>query len=300
MQQLGQSPFALTEDNFFTSILRRNPNYKISLVKDFSTYYEHEWFQGFSSKLSFNHKRIEPTQYIPFQKISGADTLSLGDLKTSEITLNIRLAKNEKYLRGEFERLNLGTDQPIFNIFLTAGIKKIFQSEYEYYRISANLSHKIPLSPVGYFKYIIDAGQVFGSVPYPYLKLHEGNETYAFDKYAFNMMNYYEFASDRYISIYAEHHFQGFFLNKIPLLKKLELREVVSGKCLWGELSDKHQKVMLYPEGLYSLSKPYYEVSAGIENILKIFRVDAMWRLSYLDHENIDKFGFRITLQVVF
>ncbi|OFX85658.1 MAG: hypothetical protein A2W99_06255 [Bacteroidetes bacterium GWF2_33_16] len=300
MQQLGQSPFALTEDNFFTSILRRNPNYKISLVTDFNTYYEHEWFQGFSNKISFNHKRIEPTQYIPFQKIYGADTISTGDLKTSELTFNIRLAKNEKYLRGEFERLNLGTDQPILNIFLTAGLKNVFQSDYEYYKISANLSHKIPISPLGYFKYIIDAGQVFGIVPYPYLKLHEGNETYAFDKYAFNMMNYYEFASDRYISLYAEHHFQGFFLNKIPLLKKLELREVVSGKCLIGELSNKHQKVMLYPEGLYSLSKPYYEVSAGIENILKILRVDAMWRLSYLDHENIDKFGLRVTLQIVF
>jgi hypothetical protein len=65
-------------------------------------------------------------------------------------------------------------------------------------------------------------------------------------------------------------------------------------------LNNKHQNIMLYPEGLYSLSKPYYEVSAGIENILKIFRVDAMWRLSYLDHENIEKFGFRVTLQVVF
>lgn len=300
MQQLGQSMFALTEDNFFTSILRRNPNYKISLVDDYTAYYEHEWFQGFSSKLTLNHKRIEPTKYIPFERVAGVDTVSTGFLKNSELTLNIRLAKNEKYLRGEFERLNLGTDQPVLNIFLTAGVKNVFQSEYEYYKISLNLAHKIPISPLGYFKYIIDAGQVFGSVPYPLLKLHEGNETYAFDKYAFNMMNYYEFASDRYISLYAEHHFQGFFLNKIPLLKKLELREVVSGKVLLGELSNKHQKIMLYPEGLYSLSKPYYEASVGIENILKIFRVDVMWRLSYLDNENIDKFGLRVTIQVVF
>jgi len=300
MQQLGQSPNALTEDNFFTSILRRNPNYKLSLVNDFSTSYDHEWFQGFSNKLSFNYKQIEPTEYIPFQRLSGLDTLPLNNLTISEITLNIRYAQNEKYLRGEFERFSLGTSKPIFNIFFTVGLNNVLQSQYEYYKISANVSHKVPLSPFGYFKYIIDGGIVFGSVPYPLLKLHEGNETYAFDKYAFNMMNYYEFASDKYISIYAEQHFQGFFFNRIPLLKKLELREVVSGKFLYGELSKKHQNVMLYPEGLYSLSKPYYEVSAGIENILKIFRVDAMWRLSYLDHENIDRFGIRLAVQIVF
>ena len=300
MQQLGQSPFALTEDNFFTSILRRNPNYKISLVNDLNTHFEKEWFQGFSNTITFNHKRIEPSDYISFQKKVGNDTVFLDNLKTTELTLNIRLAKNEKYLRGEFERFNLGTDKPVLNIFLTAGLNNVLQSQYEYYKISASLSHKISIAPFGYFKYIVDAGQVFGSVPYPFLKLHEGNETYAFDKYAFNMMNYYEFASDRYISIYAEHHFQGYFLNKIPLLRKLELREVISGKWLYGELSDKHQEIMLFPDGLYKLDTPYYEASVGIENILKIFRIDAMWRLSYLDHENIQKFGIRATIQVVF
>ncbi len=71
IQQLGQSPNALTEDNFFTSILRRNPNYKLSMVNDFNTTFEKEWFQGLSNTLTFNYKSIEPTQYIPFQKVNG-------------------------------------------------------------------------------------------------------------------------------------------------------------------------------------------------------------------------------------
>ena len=166
--------------------------------------------------------------------------------------------------------------------------------------MSASLAHKVPISPFGYFKYILDAGQVFGNVPYPLLKLHEGNETYAFDRYAFNMMNYYEFASDRYVSLYAEHHFQGFFLNKIPLMRKLKLREVVSAKGLIGDLSNRHKSVMDFPAGLYHVNDPYFEASVGIENILKIFRVDAMWRLSYLDHDDIEKFGFRVLVQFVF
>lgn len=300
IQQLGQSPNALTEDNFFTSILRRNPNYKLTMVNDFSTFIEKEWFQGFSNKLTYNYKNIEPTEYIPFQKISLTDTLVFNDITTSELNLNIRLAKNEKYLRGEFERINLGTNDPVLNLYFTAGIKDFIGSDYEYYKLSASLAHKVPISPLGYFKYIIDAGQVFGSVPYPLLKLHEGNETYAFDRYAFNMMNYYEFASDKYLSVYAEHHFQGFFLNKIPLLRKLKWREVVSAKALIGELSSRHEEIMDFPDNLYEVNDPYVEASIGIENIFKLFRIDAMWRLSYLDHENIEKFGVRATVQIIF
>ena len=51
---------------------------------------------------------------------------------------------------------------------------------------------------------------------------------------------------------------------------------------------------------IYTLTKPYVEAALGVENIFKVLRVDALWRLSYLDHENIVKFGLRATFQVNF
>ncbi|NOQ26869.1 MAG: carboxypeptidase-like regulatory domain-containing protein [Bacteroidales bacterium] len=300
IQQLGKNPYSLTEDNIFSSILQRNPNYKLTMVNDIMTSFEKEWFQGFSNKLTFNYLSIEPTEYIPFQKSTPTDTIYYDDVTTSEIKLNIRFAKNEKYLRGEFERINLGTDAPVLNVNLTAGLKDVFGSDYEYYKVSVNFAHKIPVGTLGYFKYILDAGQVFGTVPYPLLKLHEGNESYAFYRYAFNMMNFYEFASDRYASLYLEHHFQGLLFNKIPLIRKLKWREVISAKGLIGDLSDRHESIVDFPQELYSLNDPYWEASVGIENIFKIFRVDAMWRLSYLDHDNIENFGLRVLVQFVF
>lgn len=300
IQQLGQSPNALTEDNIFTSILRRNPNYKLTMVNEFNAHIEKEWFQGLSNKVTFNYKSIEPTEYIPFRKSTSTDTTYFNNVTTSEIEFNFRFAKNEKFIRGEFESFSLGTDKPILNIHFTAGLKNIFNSQYEYYKLNISLAHKVPIGTFGYFKYILDAGQVFGTVPYPLLKLHEGNETYGFDRQAFNMMNYYEFASDRYVSLYAEHHFQGLFLNKIPLMRKLKWREVVAAKGLIGDLSNRHKSIMDFPDGLYQVNDPYLEASVGIENILKIFRVDAMWRLSYLDHDDIEKFGIRVLVQFVF
>ncbi|PLX13239.1 MAG: hypothetical protein C0597_11980 [Marinilabiliales bacterium] len=300
IQQLGQSPNALTEDNFFTSILRRNPNYKLTMVNDFSTTFEKEWFQGLITKLSYNYRDIEPSEYVKFQSATLTDTSFYNSVTTSEFTLNARYAKDEKFVRGSFNRLSLGTHSPIFMLELTAGVKNVFNSDFEYYKVNFSIEDKIHMGLFGHLRIIADAGKLYGTVPYPLLKLHEGNETYALDRYAYNMMNYYEFASDEYISLSLEQHFQGLFLNKIPLMRKLKWREVVSAKGIIGDLSDRHQSIMDYPEGLYKINKPYVEASIGIENILKIIRVDAMWRLSHLDNENIQKFGLRVGLQIVF
>ena len=280
------------------------------MVSEINLGVEKEWFQGLSNILTFTHRRIEPNEYVPFLLTEeGVGTpfdeqdpvkVDLGELKTTEVTLNFRFTRDEKILRGEFERMSLGTTKPVLNIFLTAGIKDVFESQYDYAKASFNFEHRVPVSPFGYFRYIVDGGWIFGSVPYPLFELHPGNETYVFYRHAFNMMNYYEFASDKYLSVYLAHHFQGLFLNRIPLVRRLQLREVVSFKGLIGSLDDSHRQVMDYPEGLHSLTKPYIEVSAGVENILKVFRIDAVWRLSYLDNKNVDKFGLRTTVQFTF
>lgn len=298
IEQLGQSEYALTEDNIITSFLRRNPNYKLTLVKEFKVGYSREWFHGFSNTISILQRRLYPTQYIPFVYSNGSGTLS--ELSTTTVSLNTRWYQGEKFLTGEFDRVSLGSDKPIINLNLTAGLKNVFNSKYEYYKANINLYYKVNINPFGYTRIILDGGKIFGTVPYPLLHLHEGNETYAFDRYAFNMMNYYEFASDQYISLFLEHHFQGLFLNRIPLFRKLKWREVVSGKGLIGSLDKKNLDVMQFPLGLTDVSKPYVEVSAGVENILKVIRVDAMWRLSYLNNPNIEKFGVRVGLQIIF
>jgi hypothetical protein len=166
--------------------------------------------------------------------------------------------------------------------------------------INLKISDKLETNPIGFLKFRVTLGKIFGTLPYPLLKLHEGNETYAYDPLSFNMMNYYEFVSDKYISLFAEQHFQGFFLNRIPLIRALHLREVVGCNILYGRLSDRNKTIMQFPEGLSGFSVPYYEASAGIENIFKILRIDALWRFSYLDHENVGPFGIRVSLQISF
>ncbi len=301
IRQLGKSENAFLDDNYLTSILRRNPNYKLTMVDQFNAYYEHEWALGFSNIIKFTHQTVYPTSYVPFGDIlPGNDTLSRSSVTSSEITLSTHFAYREKFVWGKFERTSLGSEYPTLDLDLTYSPKGLWGSQYEYYKIRLKISDKIELNPIGYLRYRITAGKIFGTLPYPLLKLHEGNETYAYDPLSFNMMNYYEFVSDEYASLWAEQHFMGFFLNRIPLLRRLHWREVVSCNILYGNLSNKNKAVMAFPEGLSALHQPYYEAGAGIENIFKLFRVDAIWRFSYLDHPHTSPFGIRASIQLSF
>ncbi|MBL0049895.1 MAG: carboxypeptidase-like regulatory domain-containing protein [Bacteroidetes bacterium] len=309
---LGQNANAFRQDNLFVTIFRRNPLSNLTRVEQYRGFYDKEWFSGFNTKLILTHRIMTPlgnTKYRYTENI--VDTFNIGNIKSSEIGINIRFAYGERFLDGEFDRVSLGTKSPIFQVQFTEGFKGVLESNYDYKKIVVNIDDRIRINPIGYTNYVLEYGKIFGKIPYPLLELHPGNETFAYDFYSFNLMNYFEFVSDEYASAKLVHHFDGFFLNRIPLLRKLKLREVASCRAVVGKVSAENREAILFPNNLYSLNKagytaslfehnkPYMEAGVGIENILKFFRVDAVWRLSYLDHPNIAKFGIRATVQVI-
>lgn len=309
MEQQGQGANVFREDNILSSALRRGPQKTLTLVNQMRIAYEHEYFQGFSNTFQFKIREYFPyeNQVLLTYEDFGVTHL-YSSFITSEFQLNTRYAYNEKYVMGEFERVSLGTKYPVINLTFSMGVKGLFGSQFNYQKIQLNISHWFNTYPVGYFSYIIDAGKIFGKLPYPLLKLHEGNQTFFFDETAFNLMNYYEFVSDQWISLSYTHYFDGFFLNKIPIMRRLKWREVAWGKGLLGFLKEENLHYMPFPQHLYTLDrnqdiyhlKPYIEAGVGIENIFKFIRIDAMWRLSYLDHPNISKFGIRMSMYLKF
>jgi len=299
-KQLGQSSNAFSEDNFLTSFLRRSPNKTLTMVEEHKGFIEREWFPGFSNKITLRHEIIYPVEAVPFQYFNNdVEPVPVKNIVSTEISLNTRYAKDEKFIYGEFTRLSLGTESPILEFNVSIGLHGFLGSDYDYLKLNASIEDKIEINPIGHLRYSLETGKIFGALPFPLLELHQGNETYAHDHLSFNMMNYYEFASDQYVSLWTEHHFQGLFLNKVPFIRNLKWREVISAKGVFGSLSDSHCSVLEFPDGLHRLTKPYYEAGFGIENIFKFFRIDALWRLSYLNHENIQPFGLRLKLQVL-
>lgn len=296
VEQLGQGDNAWRNDNILTSLLRRNPP-TLNGYEEFKGFYDREWFNGFSNRIEFNRREIWGLGDLNFRPESPtADSR----ITTSEVSFHTRFAYKEKFVSGEFERVSLGAELPILLARYSLGIKDLFNGEYAYQILRVNIQDKTVINPIGVSEWLVEGGKVWGDLPYPLLELHNGNESYTYDISAFNLMNYYEFVSDEYVSVSITHHFNGLFLNKIPLMRKLKWREVASFKGVAGNLRDANKEVLPFPEDLFTLSRPYYEAGLGIENILKVIRVDALWRLSYLDNPDVTPFGIRGTLQFAF
>lgn len=305
--QLGASENAFTTGNILSSIFSRGNNEKLTLINQFDLKYEKEWRQGFTNTFSLEYRQMFPTPFVNFIR---SDSTEMEQIPTTQFRLGTRLSKNEIIVRKTFEKMSMGSDYPIVGVDLTAGLKNVFNCDYEYYRTEISVKHHITIAPIGYSDVMLSGGKIFGKVPYPLLKLHEGNATYFYDPYAFSCMNFYEFASDLWGAVFWEHHFRGFFLSKIPLMKRLKWREVATVKALWGTLSDKNngnlpdtEAILLFPEGMSSVSKPYIETGVGVENILRCIRVDAIWRLTHRGDrggQKVDNFAINFSLHLNF
>jgi hypothetical protein len=184
-------------------------------------------------------------------------------------------------------------------------VKGLLGGDYDYQNISLNISKRFYLSQLGYTDISTEGGIIFGTLPFPLLSVHRANQTYAYQLQSYNLMNFLEFVSDRYVGFNIDHCFNGFFFNKIPLLKKLKWREAVTLKVLYGSLSTANNNpdngaLLKFPTSVdavpitYNLDKvPYVEGSVAIGNIFKLFRIDLIKRFTYLNHPGISSLGLR-------
>ncbi|MBI3517832.1 MAG: carboxypeptidase-like regulatory domain-containing protein [Bacteroidetes bacterium] len=300
---LGQSQNGFSQDNIFASLFRTSPLTNLTRVDQTYAWYEREWVDGLTSRITLAGRTITPLLANAYKYYKNDGSIGTKEnIKNTEVRLNVRFAYKEKFISGDFTRVSLGTKWPILQINYSKSLQNAFRAEYDYQKVVFNLSDRVRLvSLLGYTDYTAEVGKIFGAVPYPLMELHGGNETYVYDYMSYNMMKYYEFASDQYASVGVFHHFEGLLFNKIPLIKKLKWREVVTCKALWGSVNDKNRKTLIFPSTLSALgNEPYVEVSAGIENIFKVFRIDALWRSTYHRAKAIDNFGVKFGFQLAF
>lgn len=295
IDQLGLIATVGNVGSSFSTLLSAAPLDKLTMVHVASAGFEKDW--NFDMR---TFHTLEWNKYIPlgssdYSRVNpeSGDTNQVASLTSFQVRNQIMFTKEEKFLKGQFDRISLGSKYPIVSLTHTWGIKDVLYSEYDFHRLDLIWNHRPRVGMLGRINYTIHAGKIFGQVPYPFLQVHQGNETYYLRDNNFNLMNYYEFISDQWVRILFEHHFQGFIMDRVPLVRRLKLRLVYSGKMVIGSYSDKHNKELLLPFYSRQLSSPYYEVGVGLENIFKFIRIDAIWRLSYRD--NLDLNGMPVS-----
>nr|WP_294950156.1 DUF5686 and carboxypeptidase-like regulatory domain-containing protein [uncultured Mucilaginibacter sp.] len=299
----GQELQFVQESNFLLSF-KRGAN-DMWLYNDiFRLDYVHEFSNHLSYSLGFKKWNQNAAGALRFQNLLPNGNLNdVGTIHTSEVSGSVRWAPHEKFYQGKLYRTPIPDKYPIFTLSYAQGIKGLAGGDYNYQNITGNISKRFYLSQLGFTDVSTEGGYLFGQVPFPLLDIHHANQTYAFQLYSYNLMNFQEFVSDHYASIAIDHNFNGFLFNRVPLLKKLKLREIIDFKALWGGVRSEndpmnHANLLRFPAGAnggtYALgSTPYIEGSVAVGNIFKILRIDLVKRFTYLDNPGAPEYGVR-------
>jgi len=236
----------------------------------------------------------------------GINSETKSSFRTTEITGEIRYGRDELFVENENRRVSLGaTRWPILSFRYTRGLKGVAGSDLNYDKFQFSAVQFVRYGFLGNGKISLMAGLTPSTVPYPVLRAHLGNQTLFMNLSAFNMMQFFEFVSDRFVSLNYQHNFEGLGLNSLPLIRKLKLRFIAQGNVLVGEVNKKN--INLIPSkvdgkeiaGFTSLvpGKPYAEIGYGVENILHLIRIDFIHRLTYLSNPGARSFGVKVSLQ---
>lgn len=282
IEQIGQSPTAASMGSTFATVFNTAPFDKLTFVNKVGLNLEKDVKKDIILYGGFEWKSYTPLGLANYTRVVSNDTVNVSNIKTFEFIGRFRWTKGEEFLSGYFDRTSLRSVYPIFSIQAIIGMKNIFGSEYNYQRLEFQMEHNTQLGVLGRMRYGVTAGYIFGTTAYPFLKVHEGNQSLWLLTSTFNKLNFMEFISDKYITGFIENHWEGLFFDRIPLVKKLNLRLVSTGRILYGDISQKHEQAMLIPDFVKRFNGiPYVETSIGIENIFKVVRVDLVWRMTH-------------------
>lgn len=302
----GQNLEFIQEDNVLLSFKRgENDSY---LYNDmYKLDYKAELSNNFAITAGLNKWRQKPAGVIEYIiEPENGTPYKIEQLNTTEASIGFRWAPKEEFYQGKLYRTPIFNKYPILTFNYTVGLKGVLDAEYNYHNFTGGIFKRLYLSQFGYADINLDGTYILGkNIPFPLLTIHRANQTYAYQLNSYNLMNFMEFISDHHASINLQYYMNGFLLNKIPLIRKLQWREVFSFKALYGGLREENNPT--YNADVYKwqtnevgeissftfTNKPYIEASVGLSNIFKILRVDYVHRLNYLDQPNVPNWGIR-------
>ena len=222
-----------------------------------------------------------------------ANGITKSDVKQSEANIQIEFSPRRKTIGFGVERSIVDSPYSRFFINYSHGFKGLLDSDFKYDKLQLYYKQPIIIGPLGRTNIIVEVGKTFGKVPLGLLSVIPGNQTYFTIENTFSNLNFYEFVSDQYATLQWNHNFNGRIFSRIPFMRKLNWRELISIKGVYGSVSDENRA--LNASGLIynAPEKGYWEYSAGIGNIFKIFRLDFAWRANYLNAPDANNFTIK-------
>ena len=282
--------FASGVNNQLTSVNLTTLGFEIEPVKNFTfqTNFTYRTLKSASSEFSLDYY-TDLTQ-----------TVIKSDVKQSEINLVAEYTPNRKTVGYGVDRMDVDFNYARFFVSYSNGIKGVLNSDFNYQKLQLYYRQPALIGGFGRLFTTFETGKIFGEVPLGLMGIIPGNQSWFVIENTYNLLNYYDFVADEYASLHFEHHFNGRLFSRVPLLRKLNLREIIGIKGVYGRVSDENR--LLNASGLtYTAPEDiYWEYHAGVGNIFKVLRVDFAWRGSYLEMPDARKFAIRASFGFYF
>jgi hypothetical protein len=209
------------------------------------------------------------------------NTVTKSDVKQSEVNLQIEYTPNRKTIGYGVERDLADSPYSRFFVNYSHGFKGLLNSDFKYEKLQLYYKQPIIIGPLGRSNVIVELGKTFGTIPLGLMSVIPGNQTYFTIDNTFSNLNFYEFVTDQYATLQWDHNFNGRLLSRIPFMRKLNWREIIGIKGVYGTVSDTNKAINASKLDYKAPEKPYWEYSAGVGNIFKVFRIDFSWRGNY-------------------
>ncbi len=178
-------------------------------------------------------------------------------------SIQLTYQPGQKYIQFPNYKLSLGSKAPIFQLNYDKGIPHVFGSDENFDKWNIAISDAFNFKLMGQLIARIDVGgflnsKVVNIQDYKHFNGHRSVEILDYENTFLNALYYANSTTASfYTAAYLQHHFNGALTNKIPFFKKLNWHLVVGANAFY-ENADRN----------------YYEFFGGMENILKILRVD--------------------------
>ncbi|HYG17530.1 MAG TPA: DUF5686 family protein, partial [Ohtaekwangia sp.] len=206
---------------------------------------QRELFKGFTQRVAFRYTTFRPTFDFAYRIPSDGAADTASNFETAELIFESRYALDELFIQDGNDRLSLGTSRwPIITLRYTRGFKGVANSDFDYSKLRLSFYKRIRFGPLGVGSLNLTGEYTFDALPYPLLAPHLGNQTPFYTAVTFNLMKYGEFVSDRYATLQYQHRFEGFLLNRIPLMRKLKWRLVGTANVIYGGMKPANRELM--------------------------------------------------------
>ena len=307
LSQLGWFPESEKEVKFFEAAalwgdLSTGYRYRRSSISLFR-----QLPKGLGPEVGIHRQYTEPLFEFTYPLAPENQEQDTGRFVTTEMRVALRFARDEQFVQLDNRRVSLGGRHwPVLRIEYARGLNDLLGGDFSYHKMKFTAQQQVNVGLLGTSQYTVESGYIFSQLPFPLLEVHLGNTSPFYYRQGFNTMNRAEFVSDHYAALRYTHSFEGFFLNRVPLLRQLEWRLLTSANVLYGGLRPENRGYQTAEgesapvfehlrEGV-----PFAEVGYGVENIFRIIRVEAYHRLTYLDHPSVRGFAIKVGLQLKF